>query len=499
MAIVSVLIYLIIILSTLAVYFVQKRLNYWKDQGIPHDEPSLLTGNFQGLTTKRSVADCTREVYEKYKGSGPFCGFYFFQRPAALLLDMNLVKHVLIKDFSKFTDRGLFHNEKADPLTGHLFLLDGAKWKNLRHKLSPTFTSGKMKFMYPIITDVAENFVQVFAEMSEKSNIVEIKELLARFTTDIIGRCAFGVECNSLKDPNAEFRIMGRRSMIERRHGKWVNGFIQGFPSLARKLNIAMVKDEFTEFFIRIVRETVAYREQNNIKANDFLSILMELRDGEGKENKISMTLEEMAAQSFVFFLGGFETSSSTMGFSLYELAVHSDIQQKLREEINEVFDGEGKTTYEAIHDLPYLGKVISETLRKYPILPHLNRQALVDYVVPGHPKYVIKKGMPVVIPAFAMHRDPEIYPEPEKFDPERFDEDKVKQRETVEFLAFGDGPRNCIGMRFGLMQSRVGLAYLLRHFKFSVCEETKVPLVLDKRSFVLSSKDGIFLKVEKV
>lgn len=139
------------------------------------------------------------------------------------------------------------------------------------------------------------------------------------------------------------------------------------------------------------------------------------------------------------------------------------------------------------------------ETLRKYTIVPHLNRQALADYEVPGHPKFIIKKGMPVLIPAYAIHHDPDLYPEPEKFNPERFSSVNGKQRDSVEWLAFGDGPRNCIGMRFGLMQTRVGLAYLLRHFKFSVCEQTEIPLVWSKTSFVLATKNGIFLKVEKI
>lgn len=131
--------------------------------------------------------------------------------------------------------------------------------------------------------------------------------------------------------------------------------------------------------------------------------------------------------------------------------------------------------------------------------MPHLNRQALVDYQVPGNPKYVIKKGMPVLIPAHAIHYDPALYPEPEKFDPERFSSVNGKQRDSVEWLPFGDGPRNCIGMRFGLMQTRVGLAYLLRNFKFSVCEQTEMPLVWDKTSFILCTKNGIFLKVQKI
>lgn len=152
---------------------------------------------------------------------------------------------------------------------------------------------------------------------------------------------------------------------------------------------------------------------------------------------------------------------------------------------------------YNIIIKHPYLYN--SETLRKYTIVPHLNRQALNDYTVPGNPKFTIEKGMPIIIPAYGIHHDPDLYPEPEKFDPHRFDSSKSKQSDSIEFLAFGNGPRNCIGNRFGQMQTRVGLAYLVRNFKFSVSDKTEIPIEIDKRSFALTSKNGIFIKVEKL
>lgn len=140
----------------------------------------------------------------------------------------------------------------------------------------------------------------------------------------------------------------------------------------------------------------------------------------------------------------------------------------------------------------------IKETQRKYPIAPNLMRQAAADYVVPGNPKYVIKKGMMITIPTIGIHYDPEIYPEPEKFDPERFAVEAVKLRDSVDWLPFGDGPRNCIGMRFGQMQMRVGLAYLLRRYKFTPCAQTQIPMVFQK-TFPLFPQGGIHLKVEQI
>lgn len=128
-----------------------------------------------------------------------------------------------------------------------------------------------------------------------------------------------------------------------------------------------------------------------------------------------------------------------------------------------------------------------------------INRQCLEDFVVPGYPDYVIKKGMNILIPSGAMHRDEKLYPNPERFDPDNFTPERVKNRDSVEWLPFGDGPRNCIGMRFGEMQARIGLAKLITQFKFSVCDETTIPIQYHKKSFLISSETGIYLKVERV
>lgn len=102
------------------------------------------------------------------------------------------------------------------------------------------------------------------------------------------------------------------------------------------------------------------------------------------------------------------------------------------------------------------------------------------------------------MIPIYAIHNDPDIYPNPDSFDPERFSDENKKNRHPMAFLPFGDGPRNCIGLRFGLMQSKVALIKLLTNFKFSPTKRTTVPMTFDSTSLVLSPKDGMWLKVEK-
>lgn len=139
-----------------------------------------------------------------------------------------------------------------------------------------------------------------------------------------------------------------------------------------------------------------------------------------------------------------------------------------------------------------------TEALRKYPSLGTLHRRAKVDYRVPGTDK-VINKGTAIFIPALAIHYDPEYYPNPDKFDPDRFDSEEKKKRDAMAWLAFGDGPRNCIGLRFGMMQVRVGLITLLRNFEFSAGKDTQIPARINPRSFVTLPQGGMNLKVKRI
>lgn len=124
---------------------------------------------------------------------------------------------------------------------------------------------------------------------------------------------------------------------------------------------------------------------------------------------------------------------------------------------------------------------------------------AQTNYKVPGT-DFVIDKGVSVVVPVYAIHNDPEYYPNPEKFDPDRFLPEESKKRHPSAFLPFGDGPRNCIALRFGLMQARVGLITLLNSFEFTTCQKTPAPpMEFGLNPIVLSSKKDIYLKIKAI
>lgn len=121
-------------------------------------------------------------------------GLFVGTRPVLLLTDVDLIRTVMVKDFAYFMDRGMPYDRQGEPLTANLFNLEGAEWRALRHKLTPTFTSGRMRAMFPLVRACADELQHVLAAEAAAGKPVEMFEVLARFTTDVIGTCAFGIQ-----------------------------------------------------------------------------------------------------------------------------------------------------------------------------------------------------------------------------------------------------------------------------------------------------------------
>ncbi|XP_055591549.1 probable cytochrome P450 6a14 [Uranotaenia lowii] len=288
------------------------------------------------------------------KGEGTFFGMYFFLQPLIMVTDLDLVKTILIKDFNFFPNRAMYYNIKDDPLSGNLFAVEDNYWRTLRTKLSPTFSSGKIKLMFHILKAVSDNLTDYLENMVGKGNELEAKDCMARFTVDIIGSCAFGIDCNSFNDPDSRFRKFGTQVFDKPRHRGLARLFLRLFPEVGRSLNIKAVRDDASGFFNGVVRDTVNYRLRNGSNRKDFLNLLLEL-----KHSGVYLSMDEIAAQSFIFFLAGFEASSSNQTYCLYELALNQECQNKARKCVQQAITKHGGLTYEAVCDMSYLDQCI--------------------------------------------------------------------------------------------------------------------------------------------
>ncbi|XP_041575123.2 cytochrome P450 3A19 [Taeniopygia guttata] len=230
----------------------------------------------------------------------------------------------------------------------------------------------------------------------------------------------------------------------------------------------------------------------------DFLQLMIESQnshDGsKSAETSLDKTLsdEEVLAQALIFVFAGYETTSSTLSYIAYNLATHPDVQQRLQDEVDAHLPNKASPTYNAIIQMEYLDMVVSESIRLYPTGGRLERVCKKTVELNG---VTIPEGVVVLIPAFVLHRDPQYWPEPDEFRPERFSKESKEGIDPYTFLPFGAGPRNCIGMRFALLVVKVAVVVLLQNFSFRPCKDTPIPLDLDSKGF-MQPKKPIVLKM---
>ncbi|XP_070493896.1 cytochrome P450 6a8-like [Chironomus tepperi] len=494
---------LILLISFIYLFF-KNKYSYFEDQGIPHIKPKFPLGNLQGIGSKFHLSDITRQVYEKFKHEAKIVGFYNFVQPIYLVTDIETVKVITVKDFNNFVNRGFFVNEENEPLSGHLFALEDDRWRFLRNKLSPVFTSGKLKLMFHTISKLGDKFITKVEEKSKISSF-DLKDAASRYTVDIISTVAFGMESNTLNYEHQELiDVFSEFNGPPDSRKMFTFFFMMAFPKLAKALKLRQFSKKVSDFFTNVVGGNIKYREDNDDNRSDFLNMLIQLKnkgsiDGEISTESKKLTLNEVLAQAILFFLAGSDTSSSAICFTLTELAFNQDVQDKLRLEIMEkIKNTNWELTYENLHEMNYLNQIINETLRMYTQGVMVLRKAKEDFQVPDS-NIVIKKGSSVWIPTLAFHFDDRFWENPTKFDPERFTQEEIAKRPSFCYFPFGEGPRNCIGMRFGLVNAKFGVASIIKNFKVTPDARMKHPIVMNPKVPHLEPKDGFWLNFEKI
>ncbi|XP_059614215.1 probable cytochrome P450 6d4 [Phlebotomus argentipes] len=490
------LILLCVVLGTAYLFF-RNTFLYWKRKGFPHLTPSIPFGNIgDTVRQKLSLGNCLHELYKQ--STEPFVGIYLFFRPALLIRDANLAKSILSSDFEYFYDRGVHCDEENDPLSATMFALSGQKWKHMRSVLSPTFTSGKLKNMFPTIMETATQLQNYIDPLAKEGKIIEMFELSVRYTVDIIGSVFFGITVDTINNPENKFREIGKIAQGDNLSVALRSVGLLLVPKLLEIFRVGIMPPFVGKFVINLVKDTIEYREKNSVTRNDFMQLLLQLRNT-GKVSasdetwqtkaedggKKMMSIEQCAAQVFLFYIAGSESSAMTICFCIHELCHQRTLLLEAQREVDDMLRRHnGKVTYDNIQELPFLDKCINETIRKYPALPILNREATKDYPIPGTDR-IIEKGTPVIISLFGLHMDPKYFPEPEKFKPSRFDKGN-NDFVSNAFYPFGDGPRNCIAQRMGKIVVKVGLVMLLSKYDFH-CTDSDHPHELHFKTTTLN------------
>lgn len=492
--------------------YLTRNNDYWKKRGVPYVKPGLLFGNLKdSFLAKKTIGECYQEIYWKLDGY-KYGGAFKFSQPELIIRDPELIKNILVKEFTSFHDNAIHVDLNTDPMFGrNPFCLTGEQWKITRAQLMPAFTVTKLKLWFPLVQEVCEELKEKLQKTSHLHEY-EVKELCAQFTTNVVASCAFGINGGAIKDPESEFRRMGR-AVIEPDFYQNMKILIIFFiPWLANLFKLRFITGIVEKFFRRIVEEVVEYREKNNVSRADYMQHLINLKN-KTADNGIVNGYEtapgknvfkdvDVAAQAITFFGDGFETSSAAMSFILYCLALNPDVQTRVREEVCDVLHKHGgKLTFDNIQEMTYLDMVFHETLRMYPPGMFITRECTRPFNLetPSGGMYKVEAGTPVVIPLYALHYDPQYHPNPDTFDPDRFSEENKKNINKYAYLPFGEGPRICLGNKFANMQVKTGIASLITNFEIRATKRTPSRVNPDPNYFMLAAKGGLWLQFTKL
>ncbi|XP_054288447.1 probable cytochrome P450 6a13 [Macrosteles quadrilineatus] len=479
-------------------YFV-KDYGYWEERHVPHVPPVFPLGSMSDIVLGRVHWGIAYDKIYKEYANERFVGLIDIRKPCLVVRDPDLIKRIMARDFNHFMDHMVIDIHPNDYLMNHLFHLRGQEWKEMRAKLTPAYTAAKMKMMFFLVKRCSDVLREFLEKSTRENNKLDVKDIFSRYTIDVISSCAFGLDINCLSNKDSEFYKIGLRVM-KLDFEMLLKLFIyNSFPILSKFHLFDFIDSKITHFLTDVIRSTIDYREKNNINRYDFLDLLIKLKQNqsileEGEKDdtydfarsskKEGMTVEEITAETFLFFAAGFETTSNTITFCLYELACNYKIQEKLHWEVEEVLERHNnEISYQALQEMTYMDQVINESMRRYPVFPVIFRHCTERYRVPDS-NLVIEKDTKIIIPAYSLHHDPEYFPDPYTFDPERFSAKNCKTRHPFVFLPFGDGPRMCIGFRFGLMKVKTALATLLLDYEINITPDTEVPLTFRSSSF---------------
>lgn len=367
--------------------------------------------------------------------------------------------------------------------------------------------------MFHHLTSCAQDLIEHFDETLRENGkiIIEPKEILGRFTADCIASTTLGFKGDCIKDKGSHVYEIAMAVHTDLQAPATMLKFmlIPSFPKLAKFLNIKVFRDSILNFFKKYVTVEIDRRETENItNAIDIIQLLIQAKNGQLRDESDELKEiqkkftdwkdeELVAAQIFLFFAGGFDTISALMETMTWELAQNPEIQEKLREEIDEVVNtlDEKTISYEALNKMKYLDMVVNETLRKWPPTPSTIRECNKDYLLEMEDKSVqIHKGSAIMIPIHAMHHDPKYFENPSKFDPERFNDENKNKIVPGTFIAFGYGPRMCLGNRLAMLETKLAFFSILSKYSIEVCEKTPKEL---KYTMTTALKEAVHVELK--
>ena len=358
-------------------------------------------------------------------------------------------------------------SDSPDQMT--LDLATGDVWRSLRKILSPTFTSGKMKGMLEPMESIADRTINHISQQIKTQSNIDVKPIIQGFTLDTISKIGFGIDTNAYKGEDSDFAKTAADVFNSFRATTWAGTiFFNLFSHLPFLLSYMPIWPESAFKIRQMTHDIIEDRNKKNIDIGDFIDRLKQAK----KNLELPLTDSMMDAQGMIFLTAGYETTASTLGAMVYELAKNPDVQVRLLEEISSICESSEKINHENIKDMHLLEAAIEETLRIRPPVTEHDRVCDKDCEVNG---IKIPKGTKIQMYNLASHYNEEFFPEPHLFKLERFLKENSDQIIEYTWRPFGGGNRVCIGQRFAIMEMKLFMAKFITRFKIIAIPETKM------------------------
>ncbi|KAH6944297.1 hypothetical protein HPB50_002613 [Hyalomma asiaticum] len=487
----------------------RRQMSLFKRYGIPGPEPSsIIFGNWKEF--RRNPLEVTTEWIQKY---GKFFGFYVGEIPYVVLADLDMLKHCFVREAHIFRDRMPMILEVKTFQTS-LVGLKGDQWKKVRSVMNPSFSGAKMKVISKVMNDCVDVMVAKIDErLRNKENVVDVSVITQGLTMDAIAKSILAWEPDSQRNPDDPFVSSLRKTLTEA-DTLILNAAI-AFPPFRDLVPWVFPYVTYGKIFALICRRLHdvirARRAEPNVRHLDMLQLMLDEQAksnicenasdasrvaNNGAANGFLITDEHIVSNCFISLAAGFETTACTLALILDELARSPQEQDKLYAELSSAFPGNLERDYgfDELHSVKRLDMVVSEALRKNPpLVLFTTRMCNEETTVMG---CTIPAGSRLVAPTWNIHRDPELWPDPEKFDPERFNPDIVHDRHPASYIPFGIGPRQCMGRKFALLELKTALCKLILKYEFAVCPGNEKPVKLKVPLITICPTKNVLLSV---
>ncbi|KAJ8798149.1 hypothetical protein J1605_016782 [Eschrichtius robustus] len=382
-----------------------------------------------------------------------------------------------------------------------LLLSAGDKWNSHRRMLTPAFHFNILKPYMKIFTKSADIMHAKWQHLvTEGHTYLDMFEHISLMTLDSLQKCVFSFDSNCQEKPSEYIAaILELSALVAKRHQQIflrLDLLYYLTPDGRCFRRACRLVHDFTDAVIQERRRTLPsqgiddfLKAKAKAKTLDFIDVLLLTKD----EDEKGLSDEDIRAEADTFMFEGHDTTASGLSWALYNLAKHPEYQERCRQEVQELLrDREPKEIeWDDLAQLPFLTMCIKESLRLHPPVTVISRRCTQDTVLPDG--RVIPKGVICLISIFGTHHNPSVWPDPEVYDPFRFDPENIKGRSPLAFIPFSAGPRNCIGQSFAMTEMKVVLALTL--LRFRVLPDKEEPR--RKPELILRAEGGLWLRVE--